>query len=57
MENDVYITNPITYQVESKAIYNLTNNIGIGLFGNYVNLINGYDYNIRTVITIKFGGA
>ena len=56
-ENDVYITNPITYQVESKAIYNLTNNIGIGLFGNYVNLINGYDYNIRTVITIKFGGA
>ena len=33
------------------------NNVGIGLSGNYINLLNGYDYNFRTVITIKFGGA
>ena len=56
-ENDLYITNPLTYQVESKIIYNVTNNIGIGVSGNYVNLLNGYDYNARTVITIKFGEA
>ena len=56
-ENDLYITNPLTYQVESKIIYHITNNIGIGMSGNYVNLLNGYDYNARTVITIKFGEA
>ena len=56
-ENDLYITKPITYQVESKITYNITNNIGIGLYGNYINLLNGYDYSARTVITIKFGEA
>ena len=56
-ENDLYITNPITYQVESKITYNITDNIGVGIYGNYINLLNGYDYSARTVITIKFGEA
>ena len=56
-ENDLYITNPITYQVESKITYNITNNIGVGIYGNYINLLNGHDYSARTVITIKLGEA
>tara|TARA_B100001094_G_scaffold11592_1_gene10301 strand:+ start:1990 stop:2568 length:579 start_codon:yes stop_codon:yes gene_type:complete len=56
-ENDIYLTKPITYQTESKIVYNITDNIGIGLSGNYINLLNGFDYNAQTVITIKLGGA
>jgi len=44
-ENDLYFTKP------------LTNEIGIGLVGNYINLLDGYDYNAQAVITIKFGEA
>ena len=56
-ENDLYFTKPLIYQVESTLSYNITDNIGIGLSGNYINLLNGYDYNAQTVITIKFGKA
>jgi hypothetical protein len=53
-ENDLYYTEPLTYQTEAKLTYNITDNIGIGLSGNYIQALNGYDYNARTLITIKF---
>ena len=56
-ENDLYFTKPLTYQIESKILYKLTDKIGIGLVGNYINLLDGYDYNAKAVITIKFGEA
>ena len=56
-ENDLYLTKPLTYQIESKILYNITDKIGVGLTGNYVNLLDGYDYSARAVITLKFGEA
>ena len=56
-ENDLYFTKPLTYQIESKILYKLTDKIGIGVTGNYINLLDGYDYNAKAVITIKFGEA
>ena len=56
-ENDLYLTKPLTYQIESKILYKLTNKIGIGIAGNYINLLDGYDYNAQAIITIKFGEA
>ena len=56
-ENDLYFTKPLTYQIESKVLYNITDKIGVGLTGNYVNLLDGYDYSARAVITLKFGEA
>ena len=56
-ENDLYLTKPLTYQIESKILYKLTDKIGIGAAGNYINLLDGYDYNAKAVITIKFGEA
>ena len=56
-ENDLYFTKPLTYQIESKILYKLTDRIGIGAAGNYINLLDGYDYNAKAVITIKFGEA
>ena len=54
-ENDLYFTKPLTYQTESKILYKLTDKIGIGAVGNYINLLDGYDYNAKAVIIIKFG--
>ena len=56
-ENDLYFTKPLTYQIESKVLYKLTDKVGIGLSGNYINLLDGYDYNAKAVIAIKFGEA
>ena len=56
-ENDLYLTKPISYQIESRILYKLTDKIGIGMAGNYINLLDGYDYNAKAVITIKFGEA
>ena len=56
-ENDLYYTKPLTYQTEAKITYDITNNIGIGIAGNYINLLDGYDYNAQAIITIKFGEA
>ena len=56
-ENDLYLTKPLTYQIESRILYKLTDKVGIGLAGNYINLLDGYDYNAKAIITIKFGEA
>ena len=56
-ENDIYYTKPLTYQTEAKVTYDITDNVGIGLSGNYIEALNDYDYNAQAVITIKFGGA
>ena len=56
-ENDLYFTKPLTYQIESRILYKLTDKVGIGLAGNYINLLDGYDYNAKAIITIKFGEA
>ena len=53
-ENDLYYTKPLTYQIENKLKYNITNRIGIGLSGNYIETLNGYDYSAKALITIKF---
>ena len=52
--NDLYYTKPLTYQIENKIKYNITNKIGIGLSGNYIETLNGYDYNAKALIIIKF---
>ena len=54
-ENDLYYTKPLTYQSEAKITYDITNKIGIGLLGNYIEALNGYDYSAKAVITIKLG--
>ena len=54
-ENDIYYTKPLTYQTEAKVTYDITDNVGIGLSGNYIEALNDYDYNAQAVITIKFG--
>ena len=56
-ENDIYYTKPLTYQTEAKVTYDITDNVGIGLSGNYIEALNDYDYNAQAVITIKFGGV
>ena len=56
-ENDIYYTEPLTYQTEAKVTYDITDNVGIGLSGNYIEALNDYDYSAQAVITIKFGGA
>ena len=56
-ENDLYFTKPLTYQTESRILYKITDKIGLGISGNYINLLEGYDYTARAVITIKFGEA
>lgn len=38
-ENDLYFTKPLTYQIESRILYKLTDKIGIGAAGNYINLL------------------
>ena len=53
-ENDFYYTKPLTYQMENKIKYNITNRIGIGLSGNYIETLNGYDYSAKALVTIKF---
>ena len=52
-ENDLYLTEPITYQTESKVLYEITEKVGIGLSGNYIEALNGRDYSARAVISIK----
>ena len=54
-ENDLYYTKPLTYQTEAKITYDITDNIGIGLSGNYIEALNDYDYSAKVVITIKLG--
>ena len=56
-ENDIYYTEPLTYQTEAKVTYDITDNVGIGLSGNYIEALNDYDYSAQAVITIKFGGV
>ena len=56
-ENDLYFTKPLIYQTESRILYKITDKIGLGISGNYINLLEGYDYSARAVITIKFGEA
>ena len=52
-ENDVYFTDDITYQTEGQITYNVSNNIGLGLSGNYIKTLDNYDYSAKAVLTIK----
>jgi hypothetical protein len=52
-ENDLYFTQPLTYQVESKVLYKVTDLVGIGVSGNYIEALNGRDYSARAVLTLK----
>ena len=52
-ENDVYFTDDITYQTEGQITYKVSNNIGLGLSGNYIKTLDNYDYSTKIVLTIK----
>ena len=52
-ENDVYFTDDITYQTEGQITYKVSNNIGLGLSGNYIKTLDNYDYSAKVVLTIK----
>jgi len=53
IENDVYNTKPITYQTEGKMVYDITNNIGLGLSANYIEAVKAHDYSAKIILTIK----
>ena len=53
-ENDLYFTEPRTYQMEGKVVYSITEYIGIGVSGNYIETIDAYDYSGRMVLTLRF---
>lgn len=53
-ENDVYYTEPFTFQTEGKILYDITNKVGLGLSANYIETTKTYDYSARVVLTIKF---
>jgi len=52
-ENDIYLTEPITYQTESTISYKITDKIGIGVLGNYLEALEGSDYSAKIVLTIQ----
>lgn len=52
-ENDVYLTKPVMYQIESNVIYDITEKVGVGVSGNYIEALNGRDYSARMVLSIK----
>jgi hypothetical protein len=52
-ENDIYYTEPLTFQTEGKVLYDITNRIGLGLSANYIETVKTYDYSAQVVITIK----
>ena len=52
-ENDLYYTTPLTYQTEGKISYDITNKIGLGVSGNYIETIDKYDYSAKIVLTLK----
>ena len=53
-ENDLYFTDDITYQTEGKIVYDITDKIGVGVSGNYIETIDKYDYSAQMVLTLKF---
>ena len=52
-ENDIYLTEPITYQTESTILYKITDKVGIGVLGNYLEALEGRDYSAKIVLTIR----
>ena len=52
-ENDLYYTQPVTFQSEGKLSYNITNRTSIGLSANYIETLKAYDYSAKVVLTIK----
>ena len=56
-DNDLYVTNPMTYQADLQLTYNITNRIGVGFLGNYIQTIDNNDYAAKAIVTIKLGEA
>ena len=56
-DNDLYFTVPITYQADLQITYNITNRIGVGFLGNYIQTIDNNDYAAKAIITVKLGKA
>ena len=52
-ENDLYFTDPMTYQMESVVSYELTDKASIGVSGNYIEAVEGKDYSARMVLILK----
>ena len=52
-ENDLYFTDPMTYQMESVVSYELTDKASIGVSGNYIEALEGKDYSARMVLILK----
>ena len=53
-ENDLYYTEPLTFQTEGKVIYDITNKVGLGFSANYIETVKAFDYSAKIVLTIKF---
>jgi len=52
-ENDLYFTDDKTYQIEGLILYDITDKVGLGVSGNYIETINAYDYSAKMVLTLK----
>jgi len=52
-ENDLYLTKPISYQIETSVLYKVSEQVGIGVSGNYIEALSGMDYSARMILTLK----
>ena len=52
-ENDLYLTKPISYQIETSVLYKVSEQVGIGVSGNYIEALSGMDYSAKMILTLK----
>ena len=52
-ENDLYLTKPISYQIETSVLYKVSGQVGIGVSGNYIEALSGMDYSAKMILTLK----
>ena len=53
-DNDVYLTDEITYNTEGQITYTVSKNFGLGLSGTYIKTLVNYDYSAKVILTINF---
>lgn len=54
IDSDIYITQPLTYQLDFKTTYNITEKFGVGVLSNYIQTKDNNDYSAKIILTIKF---
>ena len=53
-DSDIYYTQPLSYQTDLKTVYNINQQFGIGILGNYIQTTSNNDYATKIILTIKF---